>query len=466
MLERMFDAATVDEHEALPATPQALLGSCADAAVHALQVAAAVPVASLDGPALRGLTLQLERARSAVDAAEAHALAELERRRHTDIRLGATTSKWLAQHANLPAGVARARLSLANRLASDLTVVDEALVEGRIGVDHARVFAGAINERNLDAMTDAIPDLISAASAMVFDTWKHHVRALGELADMDGPHDPDAELLKNKLTLSESDRFGLLRGEFTADRFITIHDTLHAIADELHEQYTHDHNVSNGALPVPPRSTLMALALEEMARRALATDPATTTKPKVEARLSLLAAPAFGDHRDHPHPDADSAEPVLPEHLELWGIHHRLLGPLPASTVEHLLCDASFIATLLDEMGVPLDQGREERFATDEQRIALEARDGNCDFARCNAHHEWLDAHHIRHWKDHDGPSDLNNFAMLCRRHHRVAHRKGWTLELTHDGWTIWTTPDGYRFWGQRHHHQRTGPLPPATGPP
>ena len=54
-----------------------------------------------------------------------------------------------------------------------------------------------------------------------------------------------------------------------------------------------------------------------------------------------------------------------------------------------------------------------------------------------------------------------NNFATLCRRHHRVAHRLGWTLELTDDGWTIWTTPRGYRFWGQRHHRQRAGPCPP-----
>ena len=268
---------------------------------------------------------------------------------------------------------------------------------------------------------------------------------------MDGPHDPDADLLKNRLTLSESDRFGLIRGEFTADRFITIHDTLHAIADELFEQYTRDHNVSNGELPVPPRSTLLALALEEMARRALATDPATTTKPKVEARLNLHAAPSRSGR--------DGL--VLPEHLELWGIHHRLLGPLPASTVDHLLCDATWIATLLDEMGVPLDQGHETRFATDEQRIALDARDGNCDFAGCDAHDEWLDAHHIEHWDEHDGPSDLDNFATLCRRHHRVAHRNGWTLELTDDGWTIWTTPRGYRFWGQRHHRQRAGPLPP-----
>jgi hypothetical protein len=55
---------------------------------------------------------------------------------------------------------------------------------------------------------------------------------------------------------------------------------------------------------------------------------------------------------------------------------------------------------------------------------------------------------------------------LLCRRHHRVAHRRHWTLTLTHDGWTRWTTPAGRTFWGQRHQHtrtrQRAGPGPPT----
>ena len=449
----MFEAGEPEADDDPAASPQVLLDACVTAASNAVGVAVAVPVGSLDGAALRSLTVELERLRVALDTAEGHALAELDRRRHTDIRLGASTSKWLAHHAHLPAGVARARLSLANRLATDLTVVDQAMVEGRIGVDHARVFAAAVNERNIDALTDVIPDLIDAAGAMVFDSWKTHVRALGEHADLDGPHDPDADLLKNRLTVSESDTFGLLKGEFTADRFITIHDTLHAIADELFDQYTRDHNASNGELPVPPRSTLLALALEEMARRSLGTDPATSTGPKVEAHLTI--------HTANPDPDhtSDRSGLLLPEHLELWGIHHRLLGPLPAGMIDHLLCDATFHTTLLDSMGVPLDHGRDARFASDEQRDALDARDGCCTFTECDAHHAWLDAHHIRYWNN-DGPSDLINFVLLCRRHHRVAHRNGWNLQLTNDGWTIWTTPNGHRFWGQRHHHQRTDPPP------
>ena len=51
-----------------------------------------------------------------------------------------------------------------------------------------------------------------------------------------------------------------------------------------------------------------------------------------------------------------------------------------------------------------------------------------------------------------EGPTDLDNVILLCRRHHRVAHRNGWNVELDGDGWTRWTTPSGHARWGQRHH--------------
>ncbi|MEI2696938.1 MAG: hypothetical protein V9E94_00860 [Microthrixaceae bacterium] len=101
----MFDEL---ETAAAPATACALTASCVDAANDAVAVAARLPVDGLDGPQLRELSLQLERMRRALDATQLHALAELDRRRHTDLRRGAATSKWLADKASLPAGVARA----------------------------------------------------------------------------------------------------------------------------------------------------------------------------------------------------------------------------------------------------------------------------------------------------------------------------------------------------------------------
>jgi hypothetical protein len=373
------------------ATAGALAMSCVDAAHTAVTVAAGMPVASLDGSQLRGLTVQLEQLRRVLDATEVHALAELDRRRHTDLRRGAATSKWLADRAQLPAGVARARLSLARRLGQDPTLspVADSLDAGRIGSDHARVLAGAVNERNSDALAPVLDDLIEAARAMVFDVWKAHVEHLAAMADPDGSHDPDGDLLANTLTLSPSSDFLRLRGELVGEHAICVADVLNAVADDLFHQFSRDAAASDGALTVPPRSTLMALALEEVCRRALATDASSTAKPRVEASLVIHATRA-GD-------------------------------PTPA------------------------------------QRRALLARDGCCTFPGCDAHIGWLDAHHLLRWSD-GGPTDLHNMALVCRRHHRVAHRRGWSLMLDADGWTRWTAPDGHSFWGQRHHRQRAGP--------
>lgn len=426
-----------------PTTPGATAGalaiSCVDAAHTAAKVAAGMPIDALDGPQLRELTLQVEQLRRLLDATEHHALAELDRRRHTDLRRGSATSKWLAHHAQLPAGMARARLALARRLADDpaLTPVGAALDAGRIGSDHARVFAGAINERNAAALAPVLDDLIEAAQAMVFDVWKRHVEHLASMADPDGSHDPDADLLGNTLTLSPSSDFLLLRGELVGEHAICVADVLDAVADDLFQQFSRDAAASGGALSVPPRSTLMALALEEVCRRAMATDTSSTTKPRVEASL-VIHATRNGDH------------------LDIWSVHHHLLGPIPVDRVPSFLCDATFFSVVLDSLGLPTDLGRDHRHPTPTQRRALVARDGCCTFPGCDAHIDWLDAHHVRHWTD-GGSTDLRNLVLVCRRHHRVAHRRGWSLTLSDDGWTRWTAPDGHSFWGQRHHRQRAG---------
>ncbi len=443
----MFDGPDSATSSAPTGTAGELVSSCVQAALTAVSVAAGLPVDGLDGPQLRELCLGLERLRRVLDATQVHALGELDRRRHTDIRCGASTSKWLAAQASLPMGVARRRLALARRLSDDpaLEPVADALARGAVGADHARVLAGAVNERNSHALAPVMADLLEAAPAMVFDVWKAHVEHLASMADPDGSHDPDGDLLANKLRLSRSNDFMLVRGELVGEHAVCVADALNAVADELFHQFTRDAENSGGATAVPSRSTLMALALEEVCRRALATDASSTSKPKVEATLVL--------HASNDRSGVDGTREGS-AHLDIWGLHHHLLGPLPASRVPTFLCDAGFHAVVLDSLGRPTDAGREVRHPSTAQRWSLLARDGCCTFPGCDAHLGWLDAHHVRHWA-HGGTTDTDNLVVLCRRHHRVAHRSGWSLELDADGWTRWTAPDGHTFFGQRHHHRR-----------
>lgn len=409
---------------------------------------------------LRDLVGAVEEVRRLLDAAQAHLLVELDRTGVTEVRSGLSTSKWLARCAALPVGAARQRLTVARRLAV-LPQVDAALSEGRIGFDHARVLAEVINDRNVDAISPVLDDLIAAAPGTVFGRWRDDVTALAALLDPDGSHDPAGDAATDKLTLSPSDRFMLGRFELSGERALTVHDTLHAVADELFHQYSKD-RAQFPELEVPSRSTLLAHALEEVCRRALAVDRASTVAPRVEATLTLHAdvatsACACGCG----HSDTDTPAGLGDPSLRAIGwIHDSLGSPLPAAFLPSFLCDPVFYAVVVDSLGVAKDLGRSARSVSPSQRRALKARDGGCVFPGCDCPASWTDAHHLAQWTRDVGPTDLDNMVLVCRRHHRVAHRHGWTVHLGDDGWTTWTSPTGETRPGQRHHQQpqRAGP--------
>ncbi len=102
--------------------------------------------------------------------------------------------------------------------------------------------------------------------------------------------------------------------------------------------------------------------------------------------------------------------------------------------------------------------GRTIRTANRHQRRALALRDGGCIYPGCGAPVRWCDAHHFTHWQ-HGGTTDTANMALLCRRHHGVIHRTGWTATIDdHDNVTI-TTHTGTQLTGQRHGRTRDGTL-------
>lgn len=354
---------------------------------------------------LRDLTTSIEQLRRCLDAADAHLLVQLDDRGITDLRSGLSTSKWLARTSALPMGVARRRLTVARRLA-ELPDVDAALSQGRIGYDHARVLTEVINERNLNAITPVLGDLIDAAPGTVFGRWRDDVTALAAMLDPDGSHGPTGDLAANTLTLSPSDRFMLGRFELAGERALTVHDTLHAVADELFHQYSKDRE-QFPELTIPSRSTLLALALEEVCRRALAVDRSSTAPPRVEASLTLHAEPA----------SCTCGDPLLGGSRHLWDpalrasawVRNSRGAPVSATALPTFLCDPTFYAIVVDSLGVAKDLGRGSRTASPAQRRALTVRDGGCVFPGCDCPAAWTDAHHLQQWARDRGNSNLDN---------------------------------------------------------
>ncbi|QDO89011.1 DUF222 domain-containing protein [Ornithinimicrobium ciconiae] len=120
---------------------------------------------------------------------------------------------------------------------------------------------------------------------------------------------------------------------------------------------------------------------------------------------------------------------------------------LSPGAIRRLACDAEIIPIVLGGPSEPLDVGLTKRLFTPAQRKAVHLRDKGCTFPGCTMPATWTDIHHVIHWIF-GGATDLTNAAALCRRHHVIVHRYGYTATVTATK-VIWhlpgtmTTPTG-----------------------
>jgi len=376
----------------------------------------------------------VEAARRRLDAVSLHALAELDARGVSDTRVGLITGSWLASEAQLATGACKARVKLAMKLRVSLPDVDTALSEGRISVEHARVLADAANPRIIDEFAMVTNNLIDAASRLGFDQWKRDVTALASLLDTNGGHRPGDDICDNTLRVSRGlDNTLRLDGQFVGEFADIAEHAINERADQIWHRYRNDENLTPD-LRVPPRTTLRALATIELFREALAKNTGSTTPARPEVSLIINAA--------------DPTTATTTHNIRIGDTEHHTL-----------LCDPVFRAVVMGVHGTVINTGRDARLVNRAQRHALEHRDGGCVFPGCDQPASWTDAHHVDHWIN-GGPTDTANLASLCRYHHGVSHRTGWTMHTTPDQWFWWQTPSGHTFWSQRHQHQRTTPTP------
>jgi hypothetical protein len=115
---------------------------------------------------------------------------------------------------------------------------------------------------------------------------------------------------------------------------------------------------------------------------------------------------------------------------------------ISAARARWLACDGNVSRIIIGPEGQPLDLGRSKRVAPPHLRRGVEYRDKHCVFAGCEAPSHWCDVHHVLEWLLDDGPTSLENSALLCERHHTKVHH-GFRVERQPDG--RWRTyrPDG-----------------------
>ena len=117
-------------------------------------------------------------------------------------------------------------------------------------------------------------------------------------------------------------------------------------------------------------------------------------------------------------------------------------------TAKRLACDATLVTVLEDKKGTVLNIGRRTRIISASIKRALNIRDRTCRVPGC-CQSKYLDAHHIQHWAD-GGETSLGNLVNLCRHHHRLLHREGFSIHVeqgrvAREPMMIFSKPSGER---------------------
>ncbi|GAA4111066.1 HNH endonuclease signature motif containing protein [Knoellia locipacati] len=146
-----------------------------------------------------------------------------------------------------------------------------------------------------------------------------------------------------------------------------------------------------------------------------------------------------------------------------------------------LVCDPDTGALLSGDVPASLASGRTRRSnragedASEAYRIPaamarlVRLRDGSCRFPGCSTPARLCDLDHVRPWPL--GPTSAANLIALCRHHHRIKQRTGWTLRLHPDRTVTWRDPTGHESttWPVDHLHlataTRSSTPAPTPGP-
>lgn len=230
-------------------------------------------------------------------------------------------------------------------------------------------------------------------------------------------------------------------------------------ATERHAKATEDRSVrmwplSDGMAVVEAQLTAAGAATLMTALDALAVRRQPEDDRGVDARradaLVSLAENALRDPdlpRQHGSRAQVSVSVSLETLLGLTGSPAELtgFGPVGAEVARALAADGDWRWLLHDEAGRLLTLSTQRYFPSAELTRYLLARDQVCCFPGCNVPARRCDIDHAVPFEQ-GGRTDARNCGCLCRRHHRLKHEGGWSLERHPDESCTWTSPAGKTY--------------------
>ncbi|MET8092047.1 DUF222 domain-containing protein [Micromonospora sp. NPDC005220] len=365
---------------------------------------------------------------------------ELDGRGTAQAQGASSTAVWLRDRLRLTVPAARRLVELASALDTGDPEVRQALADGDVSLEQARVITDTVDTVRRAAGTEAAG------------------RAVGVLVDWAGQFDPT---LLRKLGTRILDHVAPDIADAAAK----------AALDAEARRATRDRHLTLSELTDGRLRLSGTLDAETAGLLRTAIDPLTAPSGQADQRSpGQRRHDALGDLcrlalRTGELPEHGGEPTQLVVTTSFDGLVRQLgtgtldtdLG-LTAETVRRLACDAAILPAVLGSAGQALDVGRQRRLVTGPLRRALVLRDRGCAFPGCDRPPRWCDAHHIRHWAD-GGDTSLTNSVLLCRHHHRHLHHTDWSVRLGGDGHPEFVPPawlDPEQVPRRNQYHRRT----------
>jgi hypothetical protein len=340
-------------------------------------------------------------------------LAEIDRRRLFERDGHLSAAAWLVRAFRVAWGMARDHVRLARAL-DTMPATRRAVEEGEVSLSSARVLASA-RDADVEAFARSEGPLVAAARIHSPGDLQRAVAIWRDAAEREAGVDADERARARRRLHASRTFLGMIRvdGDLDPDGGEPVLTALRAVIDA---------EARSGAADERTPAQRRADALSEICRQ----------------WLELAERPVVAGEKPHVTVTVDAR--TLAGGSGVGELDH--VGPVPAEVAQRLACDASVRRVVLSGRSEPLDVGRRTPVVPPGMRRALIVRDRGCRFPGCDRPHTWCDAHHARHWAD-GGPTALANLLLLCRRHHRLIHRRGgFRLELE-EGRPVFRRPDG-----------------------
>ncbi len=350
----------------------------------------------------------IERVRNKLDAVLLARVAEFEQSGAWQLDAASSAINWFQGQVGGARDVMASRVKLAKHLLV-MPGTREALEEGAITESHAKVLSRCVaNPRVRDRFSVDEAELVALATELNADRLATKVDAWIRLHDQDGvePHDPEHDTVN-------ANRVGD-RVKINADLGLETGLPVLAALTERHDELWRRDRAVVDANPQDPLGSRTPGNRRAEALVGLVLDGAGA---EANPRRREVLFTVLVDH-----------ETFLAGTLHPDSVLETIDGTvIPIGIAERWLCDSRWQLLVQDATGEALKLGRKERYANRAIRRALAARDRGCAAPGCTAPVSQCDAHHVTWW-EHDGLSNVDQMALLCRHHHRMVHAG--TLEI------------------------------------